>query len=96
MSGGLFKEEEQSRKDEKEDMDDKHISINPPVTREKKKTPKERRKQKAAKTLVRATTISLSLLIEPVITRLVDAFSVIFQSALSNVLFNIFHCKARL
>ena len=56
MSGGLFDNEQRSRKDKKDEADDKHISINPPVTREKKKT----RKEKAAEALVCGATVSLS------------------------------------
>lgn len=60
MSGGLFDDEQCSKKDEKDEVDDKHISVNPPVTREKKKTRKERRKEKAAEALVCGVTVSLS------------------------------------
>ncbi|KAL8600012.1 hypothetical protein ACOMHN_057781 [Nucella lapillus] len=45
MSAGLY--ENPGAEDDK--VDDSHISINPPVSREKKKTPRQKRKEKAAK-----------------------------------------------
>ena len=52
MSGGLFDE-----KDRVEDTaDDSHISLNPPVDRDNRKTRKVRRKEKEAKILVRNLT----------------------------------------
>ncbi|XP_070173861.1 ribosome biogenesis protein NOP53-like isoform X2 [Littorina saxatilis] len=50
MSGGLFDSEHPSKEEEEGDIT-KPISINPPVNREKKKTPSERKKAKAAKLL---------------------------------------------
>lgn len=47
MSAGLY----DNPSAEKEEVDDSHISINPPVTRDKKKTPRQKRKEKAAKLL---------------------------------------------
>lgn len=45
MSAGLY----ENPSAEKEEVDDRHISLNPPVNREKKKTPRQKRKEKAAK-----------------------------------------------
>ncbi|XP_076453564.1 ribosome biogenesis protein NOP53-like isoform X2 [Babylonia areolata] len=45
MSAGLYEDPSADQ----EEVDDGHISINPPVSRDRKKTPRDRRKEKAAK-----------------------------------------------